>query len=178
MAAFHAQPPPPGQQPPPYPIAPVQAGDQTPISTYMMGGLIICALTGILLLIDDFGGAYWRTPATENWIWLGAFSTYWGFLIMFPLSLIMFYMAYWCSQAMREPRMITVSSLTSYYRYSLFTFAIMLLLGIAWASYATWEEFDEWWFDVAFYAGIIGSVLAAIIFNHAKKQAETLGYPR
>lgn len=144
----------------------------------MMGGLIICALTGILLLIDDFGGAYWRNSVTTGELWLGALTSYWVFLIIFPMSLAMFYMAYWCSQAMRKPGMITLSQLTNFYRISLAIFGFMVFLGIIWAAYATWEEYDEWWFDVAFFAGVIGGVMAAIIFNQAKKQAEALGYPR
>lgn len=180
LAALHGQPPLPGQQPPPYAVLPGQAGDQTPISTYMLGGVIICALTGILLLVDDFGGAYWYDyyNGIRGWVWIGAFSSWYGFLIIMPMSIGMFYMAYWCSQAMRDPGTITISMLNQFFRYSLFIGGFMTFLGILWAGYSIAVEYDDWWLDTAFYAGVIGGFLAAFIFHQAKKQAEQLGYPQ
>jgi xanthine/uracil permease len=95
-----------------------------------------------------------------------------------PLAIAMFYMAYWSSTAMRDPRSITVSRLNRFFYLSLAIFGFMLFLGIVWAVYAIMEEYDDWWFDVAFYGGVVGGALAAVIFNMAKEQAQALGYPQ
>ncbi|UCC92728.1 MAG: hypothetical protein JSW25_08700 [Thermoplasmata archaeon] len=180
MSSLSSQQPPPGGQPTPYAGVPGTTGDQTPISTYMLGGLIICAITGILLLVDDFGGAYWYDAynGIRVWLYIGAFTTWYGFLILMPLSLGMFYLAYWSSQAMRDPGTITISMLNQFFRFSLFVGGFITFLGILWAGYSIAVEYDEWWLDTAFFAGMIGGFLAAFIFYQAKKQAEQLGYPQ
>ena len=154
--------------------------DQTPISTYMMGAMIITALAGVLMLIGDFGGGYWNNyyAGVEGWVYLSAWSTWWGFILIIPMVMAMFYMAYWSSTAMRDASKITISQLNKHFYFSLAIFGFMLFLGIVWAIYAIMEEYDEWWLDVGFYGGIIGGLLAAIIFYLAKKQAMALGYPQ
>ncbi len=146
----------------------------------MMGALIMTALSGILMLVDDFGGGYWYDyyNGIRGWVYLGAWSSWWGFIIIMPMALAMFYMAYWSSMAMRDQSIITVSQLNRFFYYSLAIFGFMLFLGMVWAGYAIANEYDDWWFDVAFYGGVIGGILAALMFYLAKKQAEALGYPQ
>jgi len=145
----------------------------------MMGAMIVAFLTGILIIVDDFGGGYWNNyyAGVEGYVWLGAFNTVWGFLILMPLSAAMFYTAYWSSRAMREPMSITVGQLDRFFKLSLAIGSVILFLGVVWAGYAISEEYDDWWFDTAFYGGMIGGFLTAIILFQAKKQAQSLGYP-
>jgi hypothetical protein len=146
----------------------------------MMGALIITALSGILMLVDDFGGGYWYDyyNGIRGWVYLGVWNTWWGFLLIMPMALVMFYMAFWSSKAMRDPRVITVSQLKRFLYYSLGVFGFMLVLGIVWVAYAVSNEYDDWWLDTAFYGGAVGGLLASLIFYQAGKQAEALGYPR
>ncbi len=148
---------------------------QTPISTYMMGALIVTALSGIMMLVDDFGGGYWRDQYTEGWFWLSAWDSVGGFLIIMPMALAMFYMAYWSSKAMRDPSIITISQLKRFFMFSLAIGAFTLFLGIVFAAIMIIDDYNDWWFDVGFYGGFIGGFLAAVIFYQAKKQAEAIG---
>ena len=141
----------------------------------MMGALIITALSGIMMIVDDFGGGYWNNGTTEGWFWLSAWNSVWGFLIIMPMALAMFYMAYWSSSAMRDPSIITVSQLKRFFMASLAIGGFMLLLGIIFAGYMIAEDYNDWWLDVAFYGGFIGGFLAALMFHQAKKQAEAMG---
>lgn len=167
-----------GGTPPPYP-PPQPIEGQTPITTYMMGVVIAALLTGVLIIVDDFGGGYWNNSyaGVEGYVWLGAFNTVWGFLILMPLSAAMFYTAFWSFQVMRDPRRITVHHLDRFFKLSLAIGIVVLVLGMIWAGYAISEEYDDWWFDTAFYGGMIGGFLTAIILYQAKKQAQSLGYP-
>lgn len=144
----------------------------------MMGAMIITALTGILLIVDDFAGGYWNNyyAGVEGYVWVGAWS-WWGFLIIMPMTAAMFYMAYWSSRAMRDPGIITVGQLRRNFIISLAIAIFVIILGVAWAAYAISEEYDDWWFDVAFYAGVIGGFISAAIFHQAKGQAIAQGYP-
>ncbi len=168
MAPMYAAGPPPGAPP---------GGDQgqTPISTYMMGALIITALSGIMMIVDDFGGGYWRNEYTEGWFWLSAWDSIGGFLIIIPMALAMFYMAYWSSSAMRDPNLITISQLKRFFMISLGIGVFTLFLGIVFAAVMIIDDYNDWWFDVGFYGGLIGGFLAALIFLQAKKQAEAMG---
>lgn len=151
------------------------AQGQTPISTYMMGAMIVTALTGILLIVDDFAGGYWRDSYTEGWFWLSAWNTIWGFIILIPMALAMFYMAYWSSSAMRDPSIITISQLKRFFMFSLAIGGFTLFLGIVFAAVMIIDDYNDWWFDVGFYGGLIGGFLAALVFYQAMKQAEALG---
>ena len=164
---MHFAGPPPGAPPG------VQQG-QTPISTYMMGALIITALSGIMMIVDDFAGGYWRNEYTEGWFWLSAWSG-WGPLIIIPMALTMFYMAYWSSSAMRDPSIITVSQLKRFFMFSLVIGGLSMVFGIVFAAIMIIDDYNDWWFDVGFYGGLIGGFLAALIFYQAKKQAEAMG---
>ena len=52
---------------------------------------------------------------------------------------------------------------------------VLLFLGIVFAAVMIMDDYNDWWFDVGFYGGLIGGFLAALIFYQAKKQAETMG---
>jgi hypothetical protein len=142
----------------------------------MMGALIFTILTGVLMLFD-FGGGWWRNDVTEGSFYISPLNSVWGLLIAIPLSGTMFYMAYWSSQAMRDPSIITVSKL---FRFSIFSILIgvtMLILGIIFVSVMIADDYNDWWLDVGFYGGVIGGFLTAILFKMAASQAKALGYP-
>jgi hypothetical protein len=143
----------------------------------MMGALIVTILGGIMMLFFDFGGGYWRNDLTEGRFWISPLGTWYGFLLALPMVAGMFYMAYWSSQAMRDPSLITVSQLFRFYVYGLLIGTFMVILGIVFATVMIWDDYNDWWFDAGFYGGVIGGFLTAIVFNLAMKQAKALGYP-
>jgi len=141
----------------------------------MMGAMIITALTGILLIVDDFAGGYWNNGTTEGWFWLSAWNNIWGFIILIPMAIAMFYMAYWSSSAMRDTSIITISQLKKFFMLSLGIGGFTMFLGIVFAAVMIIDDYNDWWLDVGFYGGLIGGFLAALIFYQAKKQAEAMG---
>lgn len=163
----------------PQPTSQTPSEGQTPISTYMMGAMIMTALTGVLLIVDDFAGGYWNNyySGVEDWVWVGAWSSWWGFLIIMPMTLAMLYVAFWSSRAMRDPGIITVAQLRRNFIICAAIGTIVLILGVAWAAYSISEEYDDWWLDIAFYAGVIGGFISAAIFHMARGQAVSQGYP-
>lgn len=179
MSSLAAQQPPPGGVPSPYGAPPVPAATagQTPISTYLIGAIILLVLGAIAMLVADFGGAYWNNyyAGVEGRVWIHA-GTLAGVIII-PVALLMLYMVYWSSQAMREPRNITVSKLDTWFKVSLAIGSLYLVLGLIWAGYSIAEEYDDWWLDVGFYGGLIGGYGAAFFFYQSKKQAEQQGFP-
>ena len=173
MAALAAQAPPPYGAPP----GPMPALGQTPVSSYLMGAMILLILGAIAMLVDDFGGAYWHDyyNGIEGRIWINLWSA--AGIIIIPVALMMLYMVYWSSQAMRDPNAITIGKLDRWFKVSLVIGALFLVFGLIWATYAIAEDYDDWWLDVGFYGGVIGGFGAAFFFHLAKKQAEQLGYP-
>jgi hypothetical protein len=142
----------------------------------MMGALIVTILSG-LLMFDDFGGGYWRNSATEGWFYISPLGTWYGLLLAIPLAGTMFYMAYWSSRAMRDPSIITISQLFRFTIYGLVIGIIMIILGMIFVAVMVIDDYNDWWLDVGFYAGVIGGFLSAFVFNQAMKQAKALGYP-
>ncbi len=156
---------------------PAPSQGQTPISSYLMGAMILLILGAIAMLVADFGGAYWNNyyAGVEGRIWIHA-GTLAG-LIIIPIALLMLYLVYWSTQAMREPTKITVSKLDTWFKVCLAIGSLYLVLGLIWAGYSIAEEYDDWWLDVGFYGGLIGGYGAAFFFYQSKRQAEQQGYP-
>lgn len=179
MADLHSQQQPPGQAPPPYgvPPGPQPAEVQTPVSSYLMGAMIFLILGAIAMLVADFGGAYWYDyyNGVRGWVWIEAFSA--AGLIIFPVAIVMFYMVYWSTQAMRDPSVISHNVLDRWFKVCLAIGSLYLILGLIWAGYSISVEYDDWWLDVGFYGGLIGGYGAALFFYLARNQAKVLGYP-
>jgi hypothetical protein len=149
----------------------------TPVSTYLLGALIILILGVISMLVADFGGVYWYDyyNGIEGRYWINIWGA--AFLLIVPIALVMLYMAYWSSQAMRDASKITVNALDRWFKVSLVIGGLYVLFGIIFAAVAIWDDYNDWWLDVGFYGGLIGGFLAALFFNLAKKQAVAQGYP-
>ncbi len=145
----------------------------------MMGALIVTALTGVMMLVGEFGGGYWNNyyAGVEGWISLGARETVLGFLVIAPMAIGMFYLSWSSLRGMRQPYTVTQRQLRTGFYISLTVGVIILLLGVAWAVYSISEDFNDWWLSEAFYGGAIGGFIGAVIFNQARKQAEAQGIP-
>jgi hypothetical protein len=143
----------------------------------MMGAMICAAITGILIIVGDFSGGYWRNSyvGTEGWFYISAWSTWYGFLILIPLGGLMLMTAARAMQGMRDPGLITIKMLNQGFWISLAIAGLLLILGIAFAVYMVWEDYNDWWFDVGFYGGLIGGIITGIVFHQAKKEAQAQG---
>ena len=138
----------------------------------MIGALITGILGGVMLLVDDFAGAYWQNyyAGTEGWVWIDP----WGGagVLIIPMALILFGSAAIAGMGMREPQSLTLGRLRFGFYGSLAVMVISILGGIAFAVHSVIEEYDDWWLDVGFYGGALGGLLTALIFYLALKQAK------
>ncbi len=179
MSSLAPQTPPPGHAPPPYGAPPggMASEARTPVSSYLMGSMILLLLGSISMLVADFGGGYWNNyyAGVEGWVYIGPFTA--AGLIIIPVALLMLYMLYWSAQAMRDSSELTVNKLDRWFKVGLAIGSLYVVLGIIWAGYAMSEEYDDWWLDVGFYGGLIGGYGAAAFFYLARNQAKESGYP-
>ena len=116
--------------------------------------IITSIVTAVGLFVSDFGGWY---VATVGWYWLGA-----GPLLIF-LGVVDLIIMIICILGLLQGLEIISFELPekSYLIiaiYCLVMFVVFLIAGIVFAVEMTIENY-EWWFDFAFYAGVIGHPL-------------------
>ncbi len=124
----------------------------------LAGSLVSSVVGGVLLLVTDFGGGYYRAPygdiEVDRWGSVGLLSGYFPLVIAFTGAL--FYSGYVSFASLRMP---STASLTRAYRGSIAVFLSLLLAGIIFALLMVVQGLEEWWFHTGFYGGIVGSGL-------------------
>ena len=178
-----AQPVPPPQMAAPYPPPPVMAPypppppqQGTPVSTFLLGGLICAGVAGLLVLFTQFSGAYWNDGYTEGWvsIWMWTLP---GVVLLLPLGLILIAAAGYASAGMRDQRMITLDRLSKARNLAIGATVWVFADAIIFAGVAISYDWSDWWFESGFYGGAIGGILAVVLFQMAVNQARAQGYP-
>jgi len=147
-----------------------EARTEIPLSAYFLGLLIAGATGGILMLATDFGGTYWGGYYLRTWEYIN--------ILHFPYNLAIITVAifffYTMAIAILSLKDLDALQPKRYYKYGFYTSILNLLiivigaiaLGIS-GSFA-----DDWWFDAAFYGGLICSILSVVIYYLLKKNIE------
>ena len=143
------------------------------LKTYLLpllaGSLVSSVVGGVLLLVTDFGGWYYRAPygdiVVDRWGSIGLLSGYFPLVIVFSAAL--FYSGYVSFTSLRTP---STPSLTRAYRGSLAVFLSLLLTGIIFAFLMIVQGLEEWWLDTGFYGGTFGSGLSALLLRLASAE--------
>jgi hypothetical protein len=156
MAAPYAPPPPPQQG--------------TPIGTYLMGGLIVSVVAGLLILFAPFSGFY---VGGSIYIYSWVLE---GLPLLMPLGIVFMVIAYYASQGMRDPRQNTAQQLGKLRNYAVGAMAWVFIDGVIFIAIMVSYDY-EWWFEAGFYGGAIGSIIAVVCFQMAVSQAAPATHP-
>lgn len=144
------------------------------VSSLLVGSLIVSLLGTLLLLVGSFGGVYyrkfwyradWGPVYIDAYEYVGFSSSWWSALITGVLALGLFYCSYVSIVGLRSPDRLSYNNLRRGFLLSLVVAVGTLLVGLALIGYATVMEYEEWWLDTAFYAGLIGGGLSALFFK-------------
>ena len=154
------------------------------IKQYLVGLLIVSVIGGFSILLGDFAGWYYYN------YYSGSILREWGFIevnlesilsfnlegilsaiILVFCAFLLFYVSYISYQALTEPQMEGFPEKIQYGIYSsIISLAILLAGGIIFALVLIIEGDSDWWFDIGFYGGIIGSGLTLGLLNLIKKE--------
>jgi hypothetical protein len=147
-----------------------------------VGALITSILGGLLIIIGDFVGWYhFQYPSYREWGWVGFLAlletgnivSMIGSLLFLGLASGLFYGAVMSVLILKDPDAPPEKALIKYAFYlAIFVTAASLVLGVIALVLFLADEPSEWWFDLAFYGGLIGGGLTALFFKLGIQEME------
>ena len=130
--------------------------------SYYIGALIFSLIGGILLLLMDFGGwyAYNGYLGVRTWAYIGLNELPAGLLFIIP-ALFLFYCTWISLKALQNTKVTpNKNSIQLGFYLSIVVFLLALIGGIIFVL--TLGDVDDWWFDGAFYGGLLGGLFTSI----------------
>lgn len=137
--------------------------------SYYIGALIFSLIGGILLLVMDFAGwyAYNYYAGVRSWGYVGFNELPSGLIFLIP-AIFLFYCTWISLQALRNTNIPpSKNSIRLGFLLSLFVFLLALIGGIIFIL--TLEDVSDWWFDGAFYGGLLGGGLTSFFLYFVLK---------
>lgn len=145
------------------------------IGRYSTFSFIFSLLGGLLVLFTDFGGwseTYfdgYYTTYPDYYVYIGSENMpFIGYPILIGIGLALLYTAYVSYQSM------TSDISTEKIKIGMITASIALggvILGALIFTVLA-EDATDWWLDIGFYAGLIGSLFSLIFLNLIKESKE------
>ena len=130
--------------------------------SYYIGALIFSLIGGILLLAMDFAGwyAYNYYAGVRSWGYIGLNELPSGLIFIIP-AFFLFYCTWISLKALQNTNKVpNKSSIKLGFLLSLVVFILALIGGIVFIL--TLEDVSDWWFDGAFYGGLLGGLFTSI----------------
>ena len=137
--------------------------------SYYIGAFIFSLIGGVLLLAMDFAGwyAYNYYAGVRIWRYIGFNELPSGLLFLIP-AIFLFYCTWISFQALKNPdKPPSKNSLRQGFLLSLVVFLLALIGGITFIL--TLGDVSDWWFDGAFYGGLLGGLLTSVFLYYAMK---------
>jgi len=137
--------------------------------TYIIGAIIFSLIGGILLLIMDFGGwyAYNYYAGVRSWGYIGFYELPSGLIFLIP-AIFLFYCTWISLKTLQNTNKTpNKNSLRLGFFLSLTVFLLALIGGIIFIL--TLEDVSDWWFDGAFYGGLLGGLLTSVFLYFVLK---------
>ena len=140
-----------------------------------MGALITSVLGGLLIIIGDFVGWYHYDYyyGTKEWGWVGFLAlletgnpvSIIGSFLFLGLAGCLFFGAVISVLILKDPETPPEKALINYAFYlAILVTAVSLVGGIIALVLFLADEPSEWWFDLAFWGGLIGGGLTTLFF--------------
>ena len=129
---------------------------------YFIGALIFSLIGGILILVTDFAGwyAYNYYAGLRIWSYVGFNELPSGIIFLIP-AIFLFYCTGISLQALsKTERTLSKNKIQLGFILSLIVFLLALIGGIIFIL--TLEDVSDWWFDGAFYGGLLGGLFTSI----------------
>ena len=144
------------------------------IKQYFVGSLIVSIIGGFTILLGDFAG--WDY---SNY-YIGFFETGWidvslenplSAILLGTCALLLFYVSYISYQALSNPEQEGLVEKVQIGIYTSLTSLVVLLAGgLLFALILMLEGDTDWWLDLGFYGGVIGSGLTLALLYLIKKE--------
>ncbi|MHA2345741.1 MAG: hypothetical protein ACXACP_03390 [Candidatus Hodarchaeales archaeon] len=141
---------------------------------FFVGAIITSVLGGLLLIIGDFVGWYHSVyRVSREWGWVGFFAllesgnliSMVGSLLFLGLASGLFFCAIISGLILKDPDAPPEKTIITYAFYSAIAVtAVTLVGGIIAVVLFLADEPNEWWFDLAFWGGLIGGGLTTLFF--------------
>jgi len=130
--------------------------------SYFIGALIFSLIGGILLLAMDFAGwyAYNYYAGVRSWGFIGFYELPSGLIFLIP-AIFLFYCTWISLKSIQNSKKnLNKKSIRMGFFLSLAVFFLALIGGIIFIL--TLENVSDWWFDGAFYGGLLGGLFTSI----------------
>lgn len=137
--------------------------------SFYVGSLIFSLIGGILLLATDFAGwyAYNYYAGVRIWSYVGFNELPSGLIFLIP-AIFLFYCSYISLLALRNTgKTPSKNSIRLGTILSLVVFLLALIGGIIFIL--TLGDVTDWWFDGAFYGGLLGGLFTSIFLYFVLK---------
>jgi hypothetical protein len=137
--------------------------------SYFIGALIFSLIGGILLLAMDFGGWYTYNYyiGLRAWNYIGLNELPGGLIFIIP-AIFLFYCTWISLKALQNTNIIpNKNSIQLGFFLSLTVFLLALIGAIIFIL--TLGDVSDWWFDGAFYGGLIGGLFTSVFFYFVLK---------
>jgi hypothetical protein len=133
-----------------------------PLSAYFLGLLIVGAVGGILTLATNFGGVYYGGYYVRTWEYINVLNFPYT-LVILVVAILFFYTMAIAILSLKDLKTLQPKRYFKYGYYGSAANLVIIIVGaIALAISGSFA--DDWWFDTAFYAGFICSILSVIIY--------------
>ena len=117
-------------------------------------------VTFILYFVTDFGGWYIYGPEIYRYVWMFSEMVWWSFIWMLPLAGSFAAVGFFAFMALFKPESKYGSKFNMMFLLSAGAAAITILAALIFIL--TVLDVTNWWFDTAFWAGLIGGSLNAL----------------
>jgi hypothetical protein len=141
---------------------------------FYVGALITSAIGAVLLLATDFGWWYDYNyyAGYEEWgyVTLVSEKAPWSVLVLGHLALGLLFCAYVAFRGMRDPAAISQTLSRALFGVALYVTVFIVVAGIIFAAMVS--DNTDWGFDAAFYGGLLGGGLTAVLAWIASRQSK------
>ncbi|MEA3430929.1 MAG: hypothetical protein U9R08_06645 [Nanoarchaeota archaeon] len=132
----------------------------------LMGIILICIISGALLLLTDFAGWYYAGYHYEQWgdIYFG--SGILSSFLLFIMALLMFKSGYGAIKIIRDEEIdskMLKSQAKESQRNGIIVTGITFIGGLIFVISNIIDKTEEWWLDTGFFAGIIGGIILILL---------------
>ena len=138
-----------------------------PDSGILSGVLILSVLAAVLILVSDFAWGYYYLYGNyypNRYDYFSIWEPWWGVLVLGPILALFVFNALVAYEGIQKKPTFTSKRVRQAYRGSIAILAITIVLAIIFAIIAE-ANYDDWDFDVAFYAALIGGGLSALFYR-------------